>query len=109
MKMLTFPGTPRDGAAIEITGLLYSTLNWVSQLNKEGKFKWSSVKKSDDTPITFEAWAKLIKGNFERCYYIPKDEADDSKYVIKPDTVNRRGIYKDLYGSGKIYEDYQLR
>ena len=102
-------GTPRDGAAVEITGLLYSTLSWLAKISKDGKFKWNSVKKLDDTPITYEAWAKLIKDNFERCYYIPKNAADDWKYVIKPDTVNRRGIYKDLFGSGKVYEDYQLR
>jgi glycogen debranching enzyme len=37
------------------------------------------------------------------------DPKDDAKYVIKADTVNRRGIYKDLFGSISIYEDYQLR
>ncbi|KAA8897200.1 glucanotransferase domain of glycogen debranching enzyme-domain-containing protein [Sphaerosporella brunnea] len=103
------PGTPRDGAAIEITGLLYSTLKWLATLSKEKTYKWSSVKKSDGSEITFEVWAKLIKDNFERCYYIPKDPKDDPKYVIKENTVNRRGIYKDLFGSTSVYEDYQLR
>jgi glycogen debranching enzyme len=34
---------------------------------------------------------------------------DDSKYDINTKIINRRGIYKDLYKSGKEYEDYQLR
>jgi len=103
------PGTPRDGAAIEITGLLYSSLKWLATLSKEKQYKWNSAKKSDGEEITFEAWAKLIKDNFERCYYIPENPDDDHKYVVKPDTVNRRGIYKDLFGGSKVYEDYQLR
>lgn len=108
-EILRFVGTPRDGAAIEITGLLYSTLKWVAVLSKEKKYQWSSVKKSDGAEITFVAWAGLIKDNFERCYYIPKDPKDDDKYVIKANTVNRRGIYKDLFGGVRVYEDYQLR
>ncbi len=28
------PGTPRDGAAVEITGLLYSTLDWLTTLGE---------------------------------------------------------------------------
>ncbi|MDI1493541.1 MAG: bifunctional 4-alpha-glucanotransferase/amylo-alpha-1,6-glucosidase [Ramalina farinacea] len=103
------PGTPRDGAAIELTGLLYSTLTWLSGLYDKGKYRYSHVKKADGTTISFAEWAKLIKANFERCYYIPRDPADDSKYDVNPSIINRRGIYKDLYRSGKEYEDYQLR
>src|SRR6202035_1076475 len=59
--------------------------------------------------IKFDEWASKIKQNFERCYYIPLDPKDDSKYDVNTKIVNRRGIYKDLYKSGKEYEDYQLR
>ena len=104
-----FPGTPRDGAAIEITGLAYSTLKWVSKLHQDGKYKLSGVKKSDGRAISFEEWASRIQKNFERCYYIPSDRSDDPHYDINSAIVNRRGIYKDLYKSGKEYEDYQLR
>ena len=102
-------GTPRDGAAIEITGLLYSTLKWLASLSKEGKYKWSSVKRSGGPDITYDSWATLIKQNLERCYNIPKKPEDDAKYVIKADTINRRGIYKDLFGGSRVYEDYQFR
>ncbi|TPX16181.1 uncharacterized protein E0L32_004176 [Thyridium curvatum] len=103
------PGTPRDGAAVEISGLLYSTLAWVSKLNAEGKFPYAGVKKADGTDITFKEWADKIKQNFERCYFVPVDPAEDAKYDVNIKVINRRGIYKDLYRSGKEYEDYQLR
>ncbi|KAK7697314.1 bifunctional 4-alpha-glucanotransferase/amylo-alpha-1,6-glucosidase [Diaporthe eres] len=103
------PGTPRDGAAVEITGLLYSTLRWAQDLSAQGKFKYSSVTKADKSTIGYKDWADLIKANFERCYYVPLSKEEDSKYDVNPNVINRRGIYKDLYKSGKEYEDYQLR
>jgi glycogen debranching enzyme len=105
------PGTPRDGAAVEITGLLYSTLRWVAKLHKEGKYRYAGVSTSDPDlkVITFEDWAARIKNNFERCYFVPAHPKDDTKYDVNSKVINRRGIYKDLYKSGKEYEDYQLR
>lgn len=105
-----WPGSPRDGAAVEITGLVYSTLTWLTQLHEHGQFKYDGVKM--DGPggfITYREWANRIRANFERCYYIPTDPADDRKYDINSAIVNRRGIYKDLYRSSKEYMDYQLR
>ena len=106
------PGTPRDGAAVEITGLLKSTLRWVTELNKQGLFPHTSVQASIDgkkTEVSFQQWNDLLQENFERCYYIPSTPEEDSKYDVDPNIINRRGIYKDLYRSGKPYEDYQLR
>ena len=103
------PGTPRDGAAIEITGLVFSTLSWVAQLHNEGKYKHSGVVTAGGQRISFVGWASRIQQNFERCYYIPTDSNEDAKYNVNSAIVNRRGIYKDLYKSGKEYEDYQLR
>ena len=103
------PGTPRDGAAVELTGLLYSTLTWLSELHKQHNYRYSGVEKADGSSISFEKWASRIKANFERCYYVPTDPADDSQYDVNSAIINRRGIYKDLYKSGKEYEDYQLR
>ena len=105
------PGTPRDGAAIEITGLCYSTVAWLNDLVKHGKYKYEGVNSGpeDQVLVTFQDWKSLIERKFERCYYIPPNAKDDSSYDINPKMVNRRGIYKDLYKSGKEYEDYQLR
>jgi glycogen debranching enzyme len=38
------PGTPRDGAPVEITGLLKSTLRWLDGLSKAGKFQFKGVE-----------------------------------------------------------------
>ncbi|ODV84903.1 glycoside hydrolase family 13 protein [[Candida] arabinofermentans NRRL YB-2248] len=104
-----FPGTPRDGAAIEINGLLKSALRFVIELNEQGLFPYTEVERDDAEPISFVDWNQLILDNFEKCYYIPEDPAEDSKFNLDPSIINRRGIYKDLYKSGKPYEDYQLR
>jgi glycogen debranching enzyme len=90
--------------------MLYSTVKWAGELHSKGLYKYSGVTKgkSSDT-ITFTDWAALIKDNFERCYYVPASPSQDSKYNVDPAIINRRGIYKDLYLSGKPYEDYQLR
>ncbi|SPN96615.1 probable 4-alpha-glucanotransferase / amylo-1,6-glucosidase (glycogen-debranching enzyme) [Cephalotrichum gorgonifer] len=103
------PGTPRDGAAVEITGLLYSTLAWVAELHTGGQYRYPGVKKADGTEITFKHWAQLVRENFERCYFVPVSADEDGDFDVDPRIVNRRGIYKDLYRSGKPYEDYQLR
>ncbi|POR38098.1 Glycogen debranching enzyme [Tolypocladium paradoxum] len=103
------PATPRDGAAIEITGLLYSTVAWLAALHEEGKYAHSGVETADGSSVSFADWARRIKDNFERCYYVPLSPKDDSKYDVESRMVSRRGIYKDLYKSGKEYEDYQFR
>jgi glycogen debranching enzyme len=104
------PGTPRDGAAVEITGMVYSAVAWLAELKSKGLYKPSGVTKGKTSDaITWSDWAALIKANFERCYYVPLDPADDGSYDIDSKIINRRGIYKDLYRSGKPYEDYQLR
>ncbi|THY79535.1 hypothetical protein D6C86_02114 [Aureobasidium pullulans] len=103
------PGTSRDGAPVEITGLLYSCLKWVDELNKNKQFKYSGVSTKGDKVITFKEWAQKIRDNFEHCYYVPADAAQDSKYDVNSKVVNRRGIYKDVYKCNKEYRDYQLR
>jgi glycogen debranching enzyme len=103
------PGTPRDGGAVEINGLAYSTIKWLSELSDEGNFPHTGVKKPDGSQISFADWAALMRDNFERCYYIPVDPSKDSEYDVNSKIVNRRGIYKDLYRSAEEYEDYQLR
>lgn len=104
-----YPGTPRDGAAVELQGLLKSTLRFVNQLHERGLFEYTEVEKDDGTKITLRAWEELIQQNFERCFYIPEDPSHDSEHVVNGNVVNRRGIYKDLFRSGKEFEDYQLR
>lgn len=103
------PGTPRDGAPVEITGLLASTLAWVADLHEQGLYQFGGVKASTGKFVSFKEWALTLQENFERCYYIPANADEDGSYDVNSAVVNRRGIYKDLYRSGKEYEDYQLR
>ena len=103
------PGTSRDGAPVEITGLLFSALKWVADLKAAGHFLYDGVTRGDGTLITYGAWAKLLKANFERLYYIPLDPNEWSKYDINAKIVNRKGIYKDVHRGKKEYRDYQLR
>lgn len=37
------PGTPRDGAPVEITGLLKSTVRWLDELSERGQFPFKGV------------------------------------------------------------------
>ncbi|KDR65730.1 hypothetical protein GALMADRAFT_81520 [Galerina marginata CBS 339.88] len=108
------PGTPRDGAPIEITGLLKSTLRWLAELSSRDKFPFKGVQatiKGQKRLVTYEEWSSLIQRSFEKCYYVPLDPAEDRNYKINSSLVNRRGIYKDVYGSGAGHEwaDYQFR
>ncbi|KAI8337988.1 glycogen debranching enzyme [Chlamydoabsidia padenii] len=103
------PGTSRDGAPIEITGLLKSGLRWVLELQKAGHFKWTKVKDQDGNTVLYKDWDQLIQNNFERVYYIPEDPADDAKYELDTKIINRRGIYKDVWKATKPYTEYQLR
>lgn len=103
------PGTARDGAPIEITGLMYSTLRWLANIHQAGLFKHSGVTTKGGNTVTYKQWADTIRANFERCYYIPTDSADDPKYAVNSKVINRRGIYKDVYKCSLEYRDYQLR
>ena len=38
------PGTPRDGAPVEITGLVKSTLRWLDELSGQGHFPFQGVE-----------------------------------------------------------------
>ncbi|EMD39051.1 glycoside hydrolase family 13 protein [Gelatoporia subvermispora B] len=108
------PGTPRDGAPVEISGLLKSTLRWLSELSSAGKFPFKGVEaevQGKRRLVTYEDWSNLIQESFEQCYYVPLDPADDVKYNVNPAIINRRGVYKDVYGSGpgREWSDYQFR
>ncbi|TCD67967.1 hypothetical protein EIP91_011768 [Steccherinum ochraceum] len=108
------PGTPRDGAPVEITGLLKSTLRWLDELSSAGKFPFKGVEATIDGKkrlVTYKEWSNLLQESFEQCYYVPTDAAEDHKYNVNPAIINRRGIYKDVFGSGagREWSDYQFR
>ncbi|GAA6064028.1 hypothetical protein JCM10212_004260 [Sporobolomyces blumeae] len=108
------PGTPRDGAPVEITGLVKSALRWVAELSAKGKFPHKGVKATIDGKerlVTYREWDGLIQKSFERLYYVPSDPSQDSQYAIDASLIGRRGIYKDVHGTPapRSRADYQLR
>ncbi|GAA5998308.1 hypothetical protein JCM5350_002093 [Sporobolomyces pararoseus] len=108
------PGTPRDGAPVEITGLVKSALRWVAKLSEKGQFPHKGVKATVDGKerlVTYKEWDSLIQKSFERLYYVPSDPSKDSEYEIDTSLIGRRGIYKDVHGTPapRSRADYQLR
>lgn len=45
------PGTPRDGAPVEITAMLASTLKWLDELSEAGKFPYKGVETEGERQI----------------------------------------------------------
>ncbi|GAA6007978.1 hypothetical protein JCM10207_006986 [Rhodosporidiobolus poonsookiae] len=108
------PGTPRDGAPVEITGLHKSALRWLAGLAEKGLFPHKGVTATVDGKerfVSYAEWDGLIQKSFERLYYVPADPSQDANYTIDPSLVARRGIYKDVYGTpaARARADYQLR
>lgn len=83
------PATPRDGAAIEIIGLLKSTLRWLSELHQEGIFPYSGVSLNDRQLLTYKEWDRILCANFEYYFWIPEDPTDDEKYHVIHSVVHK--------------------
>jgi len=47
-----------------------------------------------------------MRDSFEKCFWVPVDKNADREYDIISKMVNRRGIYKDVYGSTDVFTDY---
>ncbi|KAG1474093.1 hypothetical protein G6F56_000561 [Rhizopus delemar] len=106
-----YPGTPRDGAPVEITGLLKSALRWINELVERNEFEWKGIDHvgPQDKTVSYSEWNDLLQRNFERVYYIPEDPSQDKDYDVITKIINRRGIYKDVYKATNAYTEYQLR
>lgn len=101
------PATPRDGAAIEITALLSSTLRWLSSGTVTGQ---GGVTLSDGTFLTYSEWSRRLETSFEPHYYIPEMEAEDALCVdLRRELIRVRGMYKDTIGSVDLQAPYRLR
>lgn len=104
------PATPRDGSAVELVGLSKAAVRWLAELHKKGKFPYSGVTRSnkDGTTTTwlYEEWDARIANNFEANFWINTIPTPEE---VRPDLINRRGIYKDSVGATQAWADYQLR
>ena len=72
-------------------------------------YPYTSVRVKNHGDFTFKQWEENLKNNFHRYFYVPKDKQNDHEYSINQNLVNKRGIYKDVVGSKKEWQDYQLR
>jgi len=93
------PATPRDGAAVEIVGLLKSTLRWVSSLDDKA-FPHSSVKTSTGKELSYKEWNSRLQANFERLFWVGEDDKAPTSL---------RGFYRDTVGATRSWQDFQLR
>jgi glycogen debranching enzyme len=66
------PGTPRDGAAIEITGLAYSTLVWVAELHEQGSYRYKGVKISEGKRLRFINGLRRSRGTLSGVTMYPQ-------------------------------------
>jgi glycogen debranching enzyme len=78
------PGTPRDGAPVEITGLLKSTLRWLDALSRSGKFPFDGVEAegmSELVRISYSVVTRWRSGRRTTLGYISRVERLDSRIV----------------------------
>lgn len=103
------PATPRDGSAVEMVGMCASVCKWLAELNSKRQFPYDGVERNDyggKKKVTYKEWYELIRANFDKHYYISTSPGGGE---VRPDLVNRRGIYKDTLNSRQPWCDYQLR
>ncbi|KXN73167.1 hypothetical protein CONCODRAFT_31483, partial [Conidiobolus coronatus NRRL 28638] len=93
------PASPRDGAPIEIIGMLKSTLNWLSEISNTKYFNFDGVKNNKGEVLSYSEWDQLLQTNFEKWFYIPNDKSEYGKFKVDPELIHRGGIYKDVLGS----------
>ncbi|KAF8819174.1 Amylo-alpha-1,6-glucosidase [Cardiosporidium cionae] len=93
------PATPRDGAAVEIIGLLKSSLRFMNSIRAK-YFRDRLFQLKDASEITSMEWGSHLTQFFEEYFFI--DEKDTSALI------QNRCIYKDVYQSS-TRADFQLR
>ena len=82
------PATPRNGADVEIIGLLYYTLVHLSKLKEEGKYPYNEVVLNSGKKLTYEQWSEKIKSNFEKYFFIEKKNSSSAHDNIYKDYIS---------------------
>jgi glycogen debranching enzyme len=96
------PATPRDGADVEIIGLLYSFIKFLADEMNPNHYPYDHVKEDGGVNnLTYKSWYLKIQDNFEKYFFI-QHKRDDSM-------VNKENIYKDHISIPSVYTNYQLR
>jgi hypothetical protein len=72
-------------------------VRWLAQLAASGTFPHTGVLAttgSQLTPFSYEEWDRTLQQSFEQHFWVPQDSREFWDFTIKPEFVNRRGIYK---------------
>eukprot|EP01022_Parablepharisma_sp_SALTPOND_P008156 TRINITY_DN135298_c0_g1_i1.p1 TRINITY_DN135298_c0_g1~~TRINITY_DN135298_c0_g1_i1.p1 ORF type:complete len:1666 (-),score=190.28 TRINITY_DN135298_c0_g1_i1:86-5026(-) len=102
------PATPRDGADVEIVGLVRSAVKFLSQKYEQGVYPYEGVK-LENSALTYRQWGELIDANFEKYFWVPNEPSEWSNYAITQKYVQQTGIYKDVVGSCEPWTEYRFR
>lgn len=120
-KNAGIPATPRDGAAVEINGLVKSTLRFLNSL-PNNVFPFTMI--DPEAEFTYSLWEQRLQQAFDKLFYIPKEDTavarkvgsssvipmtDYTKKQLNPALIHRRGIYRDTLNASETWRDYQLR
>lgn len=101
------PATPRDGATVELQGLMFACVNWLAKAHSQHIFPVGELKLQGGKTWLFSDWADRISAHFQEAFYIGND-GNSSKYN-NLELINKKCIYKDTLNSQNPWTDYQLR
>ena len=83
-------------------------LEFVINARQNRYYGYSGVAINDGTTFYYKSWLKLIETNFDKCFFVPTNEASDINYEIFTDFAKVRGIYKDTYANENPEEEYYI-
>ena len=88
---------PRDGSAVELVALQFSTLSWLQTLHEQGHYRYDGIEvivEKKREKWTFKEWCRKIQEAFEPSFFLKT-----------PQDV----YYKDTYHPEEIPSDSELR
>eukprot|EP00388_Colpodella_angusta_P005287 GDKJ01016462.1.p1 GENE.GDKJ01016462.1~~GDKJ01016462.1.p1 ORF type:complete len:1139 (+),score=273.80 GDKJ01016462.1:38-3418(+) len=114
------PATPRDGAPIEIVGLLRSVLEGLEQWEASGWIPKGGVRLESGHNWTWAEWKARIDANFVDYFYIPTAEEErslDRLFVFnknispqaKKEFRGPRGVWRDVVMGTDEWRGFQIR
>jgi len=82
------PATPRCGAPVEITGLLYKVVVWAAA--------HAPPPPADNLPL--QQWAQQLQTSANKLYFIPTDTQMDAEHLVRAELVSplNRGYLRDV-------------
>ena len=96
----------RDGAAIEVTALLFSAVTFLAELYDKSLFPSAGVYLSDGSLLRYSDWASRIQLSFEPLYWWP---VEDICELMDPLAPSSSGFYKDTVGAAAFELETVLR